>query len=42
MGTIHQPPEGSKPLKIGFILARDFTMSAFAMFVDTLRLASDA
>ena len=28
-------------LKIGFILARSFTLSAFAMFVDTLRLASD-
>lgn len=30
-----------KPLKVGFILARSFTLSAFAMFVDTLRLASD-
>lgn len=29
-------------LKIGFILARSFTLSAFALFVDTLRLASDA
>lgn len=28
-------------LRIGFILARSFTLSAFAMFVDTLRLASD-
>jgi transcriptional regulator GlxA family with amidase domain len=28
-------------LKSGFILARSFTFSAFAMFVDTLRLASD-
>lgn len=28
-------------LKIGFVLARSFTLSAFAMFVDTLRLASD-
>ena len=26
-------------LKIGFILARSFTLSAFAVFVDTLRLA---
>jgi transcriptional regulator GlxA family with amidase domain len=33
-----QPQE---PLKVGFILARSFTLSAFAMFVDTLRLASD-
>lgn len=28
-------------LKIGFILARSFTLSAFSLFVDTLRLASD-
>ena len=28
-------------LKVGFILARSFTLSAFALFVDTLRLASD-
>ncbi|MGE6786409.1 GlxA family transcriptional regulator [Ensifer adhaerens] len=28
-------------LKIGFILAKSFTLSAFALFVDTLRLASD-
>lgn len=28
-------------LKVGFVLARSFTLSAFAMFVDTLRLASD-
>ncbi|HEV7318399.1 MAG TPA: GlxA family transcriptional regulator, partial [Ensifer sp.] len=26
---------------IGFVLARSFTLSAFALFVDTLRLASD-
>ena len=31
----------AKPLRIGFILSRDFTMSAFSMFLDTLRLASD-
>lgn len=31
----------SERLKIGFVLARSFTLSAFAMFVDTLRLASD-
>ncbi|NTG89187.1 GlxA family transcriptional regulator [Agrobacterium rhizogenes] len=30
-----------KRLKIGFVLARSFTLSAFALFVDTLRLASD-
>ncbi|MUT27192.1 MULTISPECIES: GlxA family transcriptional regulator [Mesorhizobium] len=28
-------------LKIGFILGRSFTLSAFSLFVDTLRLASD-
>lgn len=28
-------------LKIGFVLARSFTLSAFALFADTLRLASD-
>lgn len=32
---------GTPRLKIGFVLARSFTLSAFAMFVDTLRLASD-
>ncbi|ASY73069.1 AraC family transcriptional regulator [Sinorhizobium fredii USDA 205] len=31
----------ARRLKIGFILARSFTLSAFALFVDTLRLASD-
>lgn len=32
----------SKPLiRVGFILARHFTLSAFSLFVDTLRLASD-
>lgn len=28
-------------LRVGFILSRSFTLSAFALFVDTLRLASD-
>lgn len=32
----------NKPLiRVGFILARHFTLSAFSLFVDTLRLASD-
>lgn len=31
----------TKPLRVGFVLARSFTLSAFAMFIDTLRLASD-
>ena len=39
------PPKDASPpgkrLKIGFILARSFTLSAFALFADTLRLASD-
>lgn len=34
-----RPPAGR--LTIGFVLARSFTLSAFALFVDTLRLASD-
>jgi transcriptional regulator GlxA family with amidase domain len=41
----HSQPSGTavknKKLKIGFVLARSFTLSAFALFVDTLRLASD-
>ncbi|MCW0001874.1 GlxA family transcriptional regulator [Pararhizobium sp. YC-54] len=28
-------------LKVGFVISRSFTLSAFAMFIDTLRLASD-
>ncbi|WP_245511299.1 MULTISPECIES: helix-turn-helix domain-containing protein [unclassified Mesorhizobium] len=31
----------SVELKVGFILARSFTLTAFALFIDTLRLASD-
>lgn len=30
-----------KPLRVGFVLAHDFTLSAFADFVDVLRLAAD-
>lgn len=30
-----------KRLRVGFILTRSFTLSAFALFVDTLRLAGD-
>lgn len=29
-------------LKIGFVLARSFTLSAFSMFIDTIRLGSDS
>ena len=32
---------GSGQLKVGFVLSRSFTLSAFALFIDTLRLASD-
>ena len=40
MKSTEEVPEISR-LKIGFVLARSFTLSAFALFVDTLRLASD-
>ncbi|MDK1378714.1 MULTISPECIES: GlxA family transcriptional regulator [unclassified Sinorhizobium] len=43
--SIQSSSSGTAPqaqrLRIGFILARSFTLSAFALFVDTLRLASD-
>lgn len=35
-----ETPHAAK-LKVGFILARHFTLSAFSLFIDTLRLASD-
>ncbi|MFK0166371.1 GlxA family transcriptional regulator [Rhizobium sp. NPDC090279] len=43
MRSIKAVGDGPKhgPLKVGFVLARSFTLSAFALFVDTLRLASD-
>lgn len=34
-------PPSTPLLRVGFILARHFTLSAFSLFVDTLRLASD-
>ena len=38
----YKPADSGTPrLRVGFVLARSFTLSAFAMFVDTLRLASD-
>jgi transcriptional regulator GlxA family with amidase domain len=40
----HQAPTGATPaprLRVGFILARRFTLCAFANFVDVLRLAAD-
>ncbi len=39
--TIKSDAQATNRLKIGFVLARSFTLSAFALFVDTLRLASD-
>ena len=42
-GAGRKPPVGDAvvKLKVGFILAKSFTLSAFSLFVDTLRLASD-
>jgi transcriptional regulator GlxA family with amidase domain len=34
-------PDQSPKLSIGFVLANQFTLSAFALFVDTLRLSGD-
>lgn len=34
-------PARRKPLAVGIILAPNFTLSAFSLFVDTLRLAAD-
>lgn len=34
-------PNPAERLKVGFVLARSFTLSAFSLFVDTLRLAGD-
>ena len=39
-GTISQTSV-AKSLRVGFILSKNFTLSAFALFVDTLWLASD-
>jgi transcriptional regulator GlxA family with amidase domain len=45
--TQQMTPSGSssvaatRRLRVGFVLSRSFTLSAFALFVDTLRLASD-
>jgi len=43
IGQATKPRKGSATgkLTIGFVLARSFTLSAFALFVDMLRLASD-
>src|SRR5260370_15951364 len=38
----HSPLSGTRvPLRVGVILAHHFTLSAFAVFIDHLRLAAD-
>src|SRR6267142_6175962 len=38
----HSPLAGARvPLRVGIILAEHFTLSAFAVFIDHLRLAAD-
>jgi len=38
----HLPLAGARvPLRVGIILAEHFTLSAFAVFIDHLRLAAD-
>jgi transcriptional regulator GlxA family with amidase domain len=34
-------PTGRTPLRVGIVLAENFTLSAFALFIDHLRLAAD-
>ncbi|HQT85457.1 MAG: AraC family transcriptional regulator [Acidiphilium sp. 37-64-53] len=44
MGTQPKPAlrrHETRPLSVGLLLAQDFTLSAFSLFVDTLRLAAD-
>jgi len=44
MGTQPKPAprrQDPRPLSVGLLLAQDFTLSAFSLFVDTLRLAAD-
>lgn len=41
MQAKEKKPEPQPRLKVGFVLSRSFTLSAFALFVDTLRLAGD-
>lgn len=43
MQNRQKPPVGQnpRPLSVGIVLAQDFTLSAFSLFVDTLRLAAD-
>ncbi|HEV7323357.1 MAG TPA: GlxA family transcriptional regulator [Ensifer sp.] len=38
--AVVSPADGPK-LRVGFVLAKKFTLSAFALFADTLRLAGD-
>ena len=41
MGVNEHVPKAPTPLRVGFILANNFTLTAFANFVDVLRLAAD-
>ena len=40
-GCTPVPPSARAPLRVGIILAEHFTLSAFAVFIDHLRLAAD-
>ncbi|WP_293865137.1 GlxA family transcriptional regulator [uncultured Alsobacter sp.] len=40
-GTGPRTEQGGPRLRVGFILANNFTLSAFSLFADTLRLAGD-
>jgi transcriptional regulator GlxA family with amidase domain len=41
VGSARQSAAETRPLTIGFVLAENFTLSAFSLFVDHLRLAAD-
>ena len=41
MPTKSDPPDPPARLRVGFLLAHQFTLTAFSCFVDALRLASD-
>ena len=41
VNTTDAKPTHRAPLRVGIILAENYTLSAFALFVDHLRLAAD-
>jgi transcriptional regulator GlxA family with amidase domain len=42
ISRLPQPERSARPpLRVGIVLAHHFTLSAFAVFVDHLRLAAD-